>query len=389
MKAATPPTSPFSDEIRSGALAGETPAVLVDVGRLTRNVARMAEIAAAGGVTLRPHAKTHKSIAIADRQIAGGATGVTVAKPTEAEVFLDAGIGSVTIASPIADPGKLTRVIRKARDHGADVRFIADSDAGIDALVAADSGDGVALPVLLKVDVGLHRCGVDPCSPRALALVRRLAETPRLAFAGLLSHAGHAYRASGPDEVREIAVAERETMVDLAESLRQSGFAVAEVSVGCTPTAILHSGLDGITEIRPGNYVFMDRIQVSLGAAEATDVALWVVATVISANDRFAIVDAGSKVLSSDRGPHGSTSVQGYGVAWRVEDSAAPPLTVANVSEEHGFLEHQGNPPKIGNRVLIMPNHACTVVNLADELAAWSADGSVEALSVDARGRVR
>lgn len=382
-------TPPFGNQIARGAASVETPAVLVDSDRMARNIARMAELAATGGVALRPHAKTHKSIVIANLQVAAGATGVTVAKPTEAEVFLDAGIASITIASPVLDPAKLRRVIGKARDHGADLRFIADSDAGIDVLATAAVAAGVELPVYLKVDVGLGRCGVTPGSPASIALATRLAGTAGIGFAGLLSHAGHAYRVSGPDEVRQIAVAEREAMTGFAAMVRDAGLAVAEVSVGCTPTTILNGGFDGITEIRPGNYVFMDRIQVALGAADATDVALWVVATVISVNDRFAIIDAGSKVLSSDRGPHGSTSVEGYGLAWRADAPEQAPLTVASVSEEHGFLAHERIPPKVGDRVIIMPNHACTVVNLADALSASAPDGAQQVLPVDARGCVR
>ncbi len=392
MSASAPFSLPFSDQIRAAGVVVETPAVLIDSARMAQNIARMAELAAANRVALRPHAKTHKSIAIAERQLALGAAGITVAKPSEAEVFLRAGVASITIACPILDRAKLERTVRTARDHDADVRFIADSDAGIDALVSVGEAQATHLPVLLKVDVGLHRCGVQPQSPQspqAAALARRLATTSGVRFAGLLSHAGHAYRAGSVADVRQIAVAEREAMTGLAQQLRNGGIEVPEVSVGCTPTVILHGGLDGITEIRPGNYVFMDRIQVALGVAEADGVALWVAATVISSNDRYAIIDAGSKVLSSDLGPHGSTGVRGYGLAWSVDDPGVSPLALANLSEEHGFLEHGGKPPKIGSRVVIMSNHACTVVNLADALAAVAGDGSQEIVAVDARGRVR
>ena len=389
MSASVPFSLPFSDQIRAAGVVIETPAVLIDSARMAQNIAQMADLAAANRVALRPHAKTHKSLAIAERQLALGAAGITVAKPSEAEVFLRAGIASVTIACPILDRAKLERTVRTARDHDADVRFIADSDAGIDALVSVGAAHATHLPVLLKVDVGLHRCGVQPQSPRAAALARRLATTSGARLAGLLSHAGHAYRAGSAADIRQIAVAEREAMTGLAQLLRDAGIEVPEVSVGCTPTVVLHGGLDGITEIRPGNYVFMDRIQVALGVAEADEVALWVAATVISSNDRYAIIDAGSKVLSSDLGPHGSTGVRGYGLAWSVDEPGLSPLTVMNLSEEHGFLEHGGNPPKIGSRIVMMPNHACTVVNLADAVAAVAADGSLAMVAVEARGRVK
>ncbi|MCP4382408.1 MAG: alanine racemase [Hyphomicrobiales bacterium] len=379
---------PFNDAIGVAALAGDTPAVLVDAARMADNIARVADLAAAAGVALRPHAKTHKSIAIAEAQLAAGASGVTVAKASEAAVFLDGGVASITIAAPMVEADRIAAIVRQARDRGRDLRFIADSNTGIDALAAAAAASGVALQVYLKVDVGLHRCGVAPEAPETIDLARRMDAAARLRFAGLLSHAGHAYRVDGPDAVRGIAATEREIMTGLAATIRAAGVAVDAVSIGCTPTVILNSGFDGITEIRPGNYVFMDRIQVALGAAQATQVALWVAATVISCNSESAIIDAGSKTLSSDRGPHGSTAVAGYGLAWKTDDLVQPPLTVSSLSEEHGFLAHHGNPPRIGSRVIVMPNHACPVVNLADTLTVCTADGGRQTLRVDARGRV-
>jgi D-serine deaminase-like pyridoxal phosphate-dependent protein len=178
-------------------------------------------------------------------------------------------------------------------------------------------------------------------------------------------------------------------MTGLAGRLRAEGIDVPEVSVGSTPTTLLHDGFEGITEIRPGNYVFMDRTQVALGVAASEDVALWVATTVVSANDRYAIVDAGSKVLSSDRGPHGSTSVAGYGLAWRCDAPDAPPLPLVALSEEHGFVEHGGRPPAVGTRMVILPNHSCTVVNLAEELIVAAEDGTTQRWPVDARAHVR
>jgi D-serine deaminase-like pyridoxal phosphate-dependent protein len=367
--------------------AADTPAVLVDDPRLSANVARMAALAATAGVRLRPHAKTHKSLALARRQMDAGATGLTVAKTAEAELFLAGGIRSVTIAHPLVSPEKIDRALRAASKNGAEVRFIADSESGIDALAGSARAAGRTVPVYLKVDVGLHRCGVDPDSEAALLLARRIAANGALRFAGLLSHAGHAYRLPDGSGLRDIAARERAAMMDLTARLRAAGVDVAEVSVGCTPTVIRNDGFDGITEIRPGNYVYMDRIQVGLGVATLAEVALWVVATVVSVNDRFAIVDAGSKVLSSDRGPHGATSVDGYGLAWRI-DRDTPPMTVASVSEEHGFVEHRGAAPSIGTRVAILPNHACSVVNLARHILVAKPDGTIEAGSVDGRALV-
>ena len=241
--------------------------------------------------------------------------------------------------------------------------------------------------VLIKIDVGLNRCGVDPVSTSAVKLARAIRANPSLVFAGIISHAGHAYRSAGPDEVRVIAEAERATMRAVSARIAAAGIPVPCVSVGSTPTVWLAKHFDGITEIRPGNSVFMDLTQESLGVAARSDLALSVVTSVVSVNSRYAIVDAGSKVLSSDRGPHGSTRLAGYGLALRLADGTDQ-MPVVALSEEHGFVEHQGRHIAIGERLRILPNHACTVVNLAHSLIAIDASGQLAYWPVDARACV-
>jgi D-serine deaminase-like pyridoxal phosphate-dependent protein len=368
----------------------ETPSVVVDGERLAINVARMAELAGVHGLRLRPHAKTHKSLVIAKLQLDGGACGLTVAKTAEAELFLSAGVPSVTIAHPLVDPAKIARAMRAASAQGADLRLIADSDAGVGAIASVARTMDAVVPVYLKVDVGLHRCGVDPASGIAITLAHRIAAEPGLRLAGLLSHAGHAYRLPDPEGLLGLAAKEREAMTALALRLREAGLEVPDVSVGCTPTVIRAEGFDGITEIRPGNYVYMDRIQVGLGVASLSEVALWVAATVVSVNDRYAIIDAGSKVLSSDRGPHGATHLEGYGLAWPTDRLDDAPMAIVSLSEEHGFIDHRGQRPQIGSRVAILPNHACTVVNLAPEtVVVMPASGMIESWLVEGQSLVR
>jgi D-serine deaminase-like pyridoxal phosphate-dependent protein len=361
----------------------ETPVVLVDRRVLERNLARASAIARSAGVALRPHAKTHKSLALARRQVELGAIGLTVAKTSEALTFLAGGVGDVTVAHPLLDRRKIGRLIEAGRTQGAAVRVICDSAVGVEALGSTAAELGAVLDVLVKVDVGLHRCGVDPSGSDALDLARRIEEHRALCFGGLVSHAGHAYRAEDLAAVRRVAEEERQTMVAMTERLAAKGIAVPCVSVGSTPTVWAAERFDGVTEIRPGNYIFMDLTQVSLGIAGRDELALSVLATVVSVNRSFAIIDAGSKVLSSDRGPHGSSRLAGYGIA----ASLAEPddeMTVVSLSEEHGFIAHEGRPLTIGERLRIWPNHACTVANLSRDLTLVEHRSVAGRLRVDA-----
>lgn len=364
--------------------ATTSPAVLVDLAQLDRNIESMARRATAAGISVRPHVKTHKSVEIARRQIAAGAVGITVAKTAEAAVFIAAGITDVMVAHPVIDREKIRRLLHQARDHGATVRLIADSLVGVAALGDAAADFGAPVNVHLKVDVGLHRCGVDPLSSQANTVAKAIAQHPLLSFAGILSHAGHAYAAGTADAIRAIAQNEREIMLGFADRLRSEGIAVPAISVGSTPTICRDAGFDGLTEIRPGNYVFMDLTQIVLGITEPRTIALHVVATVVSRNERYAIIDAGSKVLSSDRGPHGSTLLSGHGLAL----ANSRPLTVERLSEEHGFIAHQGAALAVGEKVAIIPNHSCPVVNLAKNIIMHDAQGTIATWPVDARACV-
>jgi D-serine deaminase-like pyridoxal phosphate-dependent protein len=214
-----------------------------------------------------------------------------------------------------------------------------------------------------------------------------IVDSPQLTLGGIISHAGHAYSASDRDAVAAIAREEQAIMRDVAGQIAGAGLRVPCISVGSTPTVWACDHYENTTEIRPGNYVFMDLTQASLGLVTRADIALTVLATVVSRNDTYAIVDAGSKVLSSDRGPHGSTRLTGYGVAVPVgSDHAGMP--VVSLSEEHGFIVHGGENLEIGDRIRIYPNHACPVINLARTVQVINEDGSVELWPIDAHGTV-
>jgi D-serine deaminase-like pyridoxal phosphate-dependent protein len=355
-----------------------TPSVLVDLDVLERNVARMAARARAAGVRLRPHAKTHKCPELARLQQAAGARGLSVAKVGEAEVFAEAGFDDLFLAYPVVGEDKGRRLLALA-DR---VRLAAGTDSLAGALTLAGPfrAAGRTLDVLLKVDVGYGRVGVAP--REALGAARRVAEVPGLRLRGIFTHAGHAYAARKPRDVGRIARQEGERLARTAERLRRAGLPIEEVSVGSTPTAARAMKVPGVTECRPGNYVFHDASQVALGTCAVEDCALTVLATVVSvpAPDR-AVVDAGSKTLSSDglRPDHG-----GYGHVLGRRSR------VEKLSEEHGVLAVEpGESFHVGERVLLLPNHACVVANLHDQLIGTSG-GRVEAvLPVAARGRVR
>jgi D-serine deaminase-like pyridoxal phosphate-dependent protein len=365
-----------------------TPYAVVSIERLVANIQRMQALANHAGVRLRPHGKTHKSPVIARLQLDAGAVGICCAKLAEAEVFADAGVTDIRLPYPI-NPVNAPRVL--ALMDRATLSIIVD-DPGVAAeWSAVMTRAGRRLNVLVKVDVGTHRVGVDPDAPGVVDTIAEIAALPGLSFRGLLSHAGHAYNAESPYAVAAIAARETEIMIGLASSLRARGVAVDEISVGSTPTASLIPSQRGVTEMRPGNYVFLDRTQVGLGSATIADCALFIVATVVSrpAADR-AVLDCGSKTLTSDpaRG-FGATPGHGSVFLSSDENEADPNIVIERLSEEHAVCRVPVDSPlRPGDRVRVLPNHACTVTNLMDRLWLADAHGALTPLPVAARGRI-
>lgn len=357
----------------------ETPALLVDEDVLRENIRAMAEVAASAGVALRPHFKTHKCVEIARMQLAHGAIGGTVAKPTEAEVFLAAGIRDVVVATVIVDRRKIERLLSQGGD--AHVAGVVESEEGARAWSDAASSVGRRVPVLLEVDSGLGRTGVRP-GEAAVPMARRIVALSRLELRGVLTHAGHAYASTSSADIAATGRAEGQGIVETAEAIRAAGIPCPVVSAGSTPTARHVAAFPGITEIRPGNYVFHDGIQEALGVADAARVALTVLATVVArpAPERV-ILDCGSKTLSSD----GSAAVRGYGHVWGRRD-----LVLTRLWEEHALLPVPAETKlTVGDRVRVVPNHSCATVNLHDELVVVQAGKEKGRWRVDARGRVR
>jgi len=365
-----------------------TPAVVVDRGRLRANIAAMQTRASAAGVALRPHAKTHKSPDIARWQIDAGATGICCAKLGEAEVFATAGIADIRVpypVNPINAPRTAALMDRTRLSIIVDDLEVARGWSH--AMVRADR----VLNILVKVDVGFHRCGVDPDSPAVIDVIRRIADLKNLRFLGLLSHAGHAYLAKSSDEIETIALREIAILSAMAARLHGGGTAVDEISVGSTPTARFVDRQAGVTEMRPGNYVFFDRTQVGLGASSLDDCAQSVVSTVVSrpAPDRV-IFDAGAKVLTTD-GVRGFAGEGGHGLVYASLDATAPDTSIAieRLSEEHATARVPAACPlRPGDRVRIIANHSCVVTNLTDELILAEGMTVVDRLPVAARGKV-
>jgi D-serine deaminase-like pyridoxal phosphate-dependent protein len=356
----------------------DTPAVLIDVDVLERNVRRMAERAAACGVALRPHGKTHKLVEVARLQRAAGARGLTLAKLGEAEAFAAAGFGDIFLAYPIVGALKARRALELARRMRLAVGV--DSPQGAGTLSSVFAGSGAVLDVLLKVDVGYHRVGVPP--EHAFETALRVAEMPGLRLRGIFTHAGHGYAAASPEGVGAVGRVEGQTLSQAAEALRRAGIAIEVVSVGSTPTAPHAMAMAGVTECRPGNYVYHDASQVALGTCGLEDCALTVLATVVStpAPGR-AVLDAGSKTLSSDalRPQPG-----GYGLLLGTRSR------LDRLSEEHGVVAvDAADRFEVGQRVRVLPNHSCVVSNLHDRVLAVRGDRVEAAWTLAARGRVQ
>ncbi|MCA9752090.1 MAG: alanine racemase [Gemmatimonadetes bacterium] len=366
--------------VETGFAEIETPALLVDGIVLRTNLEGMATLAREAGVSLRPHFKTHKSVKMARRQLELGAIGGTVAKTGEAEVFFAAGLRDLTVATPVVDPRKIRRLLAARGD--ATLHVLIESEEGLrrwsDAAAAADRG----VSVMLEIDTGMGRTGV-PWGEAALSLARAIAAAPGLTLGGVLTHAGQGYGAATPEEIARVGREEGERAVATAEILRAAGIACPVVSVGSTPTVAHSARVPGVTEIRPGNYGYLDRTQVALGVAPLERCALTVLATVTArpAADRV-VLDCGAKTLSLDdgRGRPG-----GYGCL-----VGRPDWKIARLSEEHGILPVPADADlSVGDRVRVVPNHACVTVDLHDEY--WIVEGGriVGRERVDARGRVR
>ncbi|MCS6954088.1 MAG: alanine racemase [Bryobacteraceae bacterium] len=358
----------------------DTPALLVDLDIMERNLRRAAEYAARHGLRLRPHTKTHKIPALGRRQLELGAAGLTVAKVGEAEVMLCAGGKDLLLAYPVVGARKLERLIKVARRTRLTVAL--DSLAVARPLSAAARAAGVEIGVLAEMDVGLGRVGVSPGQELA-GLARELQRLPGLVFEGIAFYPGHIKRLDedGRQALRRVAVAAKVRGV----ALRRVGIEPRCVWGGSTPTLFESHTVPGVNEIRPGTYIFNDRNTVLSGACAWEDCAVTILTTVVStARSGQVIIDGGSKTFSSDRLVHPEEN--GFG---RVVD--APEAVFWNMNEEHGFVrvDRCRKTFRVGDRIRIIPNHVCVAVNLHERIYGIRGDFVEEVWTVDGRGKLQ
>ncbi len=340
----------------------KTPSLVLDAARVRRNAERMAARVRALGAELRPHVKTHKCVEVARLQTAGHRGGLTVSTLAEARAFARAGFLDITYAVPI-EPGKFAEAFELAR-RCERFAVITDDVEMPRALNEAARREDVRLDVFLKVDCGYHRCGVEPHEPEAFEIAARLTDASHLRFAGILTHAGHSYHARSREELLALARHERDLMREFAAELRTRGLSVPVVSIGSTPTTTSIDHLDGVDEVRPGNYIFFDAFQATLGSCSFDDCALTVLASVVHRHRglKKVVLDAGAIALSKDGGPVEFDASCGFGRVLDLEGRDRG-LRVESLSQEHGMVpvsdESLLERLSTGTRVRVLANHSC------------------------------
>lgn len=358
----------------------DTPALIVDLDVMEANLASMARLVGAHEIELRPNIKGHKIPALAWRQMCGGAVGITCQKLGEAEVMVSAGLPDVLVAVQVIGPVKVERLVRLARQ--AKLTTVVDSAEGAQALSDAFSAKGMVIDALLEVDIGYRRCGVPPGA--AAALAREITDRmPGLRLVGVMGYEGHIYQLSGRREVLDAARTSCELLVGVAARLRDAGVEIGRVSVGASAGAEAAVETPGITEIRAGSYLFNDRAQIKLGAADPGRCAATVAATVISVPDAGrAVIDAGAKALTAET----LAGVAGYGLIQEHEG-----LVIDRLSDEHGMVSwgDAAAPFHVGDRVHVIPNSHTVVFNQFAEVYGVRG-GKVEVVwPVAARGKMQ
>ncbi|MCL2189980.1 MAG: alanine racemase [Defluviitaleaceae bacterium] len=358
-----------------------TPCVLVEESTLRRNIARYQALCNQHGKLLWPMVKTHKSTQIARMQQDAGASGFLCGTPDECEVLARAGISNIMYAYPVANQPAIHRVLALAKSCSFYARI--DGAEAATTLNAHALENGVRINYTIIIDSGLHRFGVAPEKARALAdALRPLAG---LSFCGISTHPGHVYAASSPAELPRYVYEETHAISTALEALKVGGYTCKIISSGATPTFTGAVSDVNINILHPGNYVFNDAIQVVLGVATEADCALTVLGSVIShPAEGVYIIDAGTKTLGLDKGAHGNTAIKSFGII-----KNHPACEMVSLSEEVGKIIAPPNyesPLRVGDKLQIIPNHACVPASLASCLILHNGEAVTERVKVDMRG---
>ncbi|WP_321937947.1 DSD1 family PLP-dependent enzyme [Burkholderia cepacia] len=362
-----------------------TPAALIDVGRMRHNIGRMQAHLDALGVRFRPHVKTTKCTHVVDAQIAAGAQGVTVSTLKEAEQFFAHGIRDIVYAVGMV-PAKLGQALALRR-QGCDLKLVTDSLPAAHAIAEFGRAHGERFEVWIEVDVDGHRSGIPPDAGLLIDVGRALVDGG-LVLGGVLAHAGSSYEYSTPEALAAIAEQERSRTVRAAERLRAAGLPCPVVSIGSTPTALAARHLDGVTEVRAGVYVMFDLVMHNIGVCDLSDIALSVLTTVIGHQEEkgWAIVDAGWMAMSRDHGTQRQARDFGYGQVCTEHGDVLGDYVMSAANQEHGIVSRASAPDSgiaqrfpIGTRLRILPNHACATGAQHPEYQAIGDDGSAQA----------
>jgi len=357
----------------------ETPCIVIDAAKVRQNIDRMAQTIRSHGVKLRPHAKTHKMPSVAHAQLEAGASGITVAKVSEAEVMAAGGITDIFIAYPLVTPSKIDRAIQLS--HSIRLIVAVDSLEGARRLNAQATAAGTALEVRLEVDTGLRRTGVS--ADYAVALAQQIAAFDHLRLTGIFTFRGALLEGAATLDLERAGRDEGEWMVRVASAMRDAGLSIEDVSVGSTPTAAFAATVPGITEVRPGTYVYQDRMQAALGVCAINDCAATVLVTVVSRpSPELLVIDGGSKTFATDVQP-GTAPLHLVGFGHVI---GTPEAVLERLSEEHGMLRIPADCPwQVGDLIQIIPNHICSTVNLHNQVI-WQDQGEWTAMPVLGRG---
>jgi len=364
-----------------------TPAALIDLPRMQRNIDRMQARMNALGKRFRPHVKTTKCTPVVRAQLAAGARGITVSTLKEAEQFFTDGITDVLYAVGMAQH-RLPQALALRR-KGCDLKIITDSAASAAFITEFGRAHDEAFEVWIEIDTDGHRSGVKP-DEAALLEVGRTLHAGGMRLGGVLTHAGSSYELDTPEALAAMAEQERAGCVHAAERLRAAGLPCPVVSVGSTPTALSAQQLGGVTEVRAGVYVLFDLVMKNIGVCDTQDIALSVLTTVIGhqAEKGWAIVDAGWMAMSRDRGTQKQKRDYGYGQVCAADGTVLDGYVLSGANQEHGILSREGAPDAgietrfpLGTQLRILPNHACATGAQFPGYHALAHDGTLASWS--------